>query len=102
MLALSTRVVDAAWAAVEPLLPPTPPDAHPLGCHRPRLSDRSCFEAILHRLVTGCSWDVAGTLGKGSESTLRDVVTTGWPPGCSTPWPPRPSPPMTAESGPAR
>ena len=34
-------------------------------------SDRDCFEAILFRLVTGCSWDVAGRLGKGSETTLR-------------------------------
>jgi transposase len=59
------------WAAVEPLLPERPVDTHPLGCHRPRLSDRDCFEAILFRLVTGCSWDVAGRLGKGSETTLR-------------------------------
>ncbi len=33
--------------------------------------DRDCFEAILFRLVAGCSWDVAGRLGKGSETTLR-------------------------------
>ena len=25
----------------------------------------------MFRLVTGCSWDVAGRLGKGSETTLR-------------------------------
>jgi transposase len=72
MLALSPRVVDAVWAAVEPLLPSRPPDRHPLGCHRPRISDRVCFEAILFRLVTGCSWDVAGRLGKGGETTLRN------------------------------
>ncbi len=71
MLALSPRVVDAVWAAAEPLLPEPPPDTHPLGCHRPRVSDRDCFEAILFRLVTGCSWDVAGRLGKASETTLR-------------------------------
>ena len=71
MLALSPKVVDAVWSAVEPLLPPRPPDTHPLGCHRRRISDRACFEAILFRLVTGCSWDVAGRLGKGSETTLR-------------------------------
>jgi transposase len=46
-------------------------DEHPLGCHRGRLDDRGCFEALLFRLVTGCSWDVAGRLGKGSETTLR-------------------------------
>jgi transposase len=70
MLALHPRVVDALWVAVEPRLPVVVDD-HPLGCHRGRLDDRACFEAILFRLVTGCSWDVAGRLGKGSETTLR-------------------------------
>lgn len=70
MLALHPRAVTAVWAAIEPLLP-VPVDHHPLGCHRPRVPDRECFEAILVRLVTGCSWDVAGRLGKGSETTLR-------------------------------
>ena len=58
----------------EPKLPERPPDTHPLGLvfHLPA-DPRSpeCFEAILFRLVTGCSWDVAGRLGKGSETTLR-------------------------------
>src|SRR5271154_934807 len=71
MLALTPKVVDAVWKAVEPRLPARPPDQHPLGCHRPRIADRDCFEAIFFRLVTGCSWDVAGRLGKGSETTLR-------------------------------
>lgn len=72
MLALEPRVVDAVWAAVEPLLPRRPPGEHPLGCHRPRIPDRDCFEGILFRLVTGCSWDVAGRLGRGGETTLRN------------------------------
>jgi len=72
MLALEPQVVEAVWAAVEPLLPEPPPDTHPLGCHRRRIPDRDCFEAILFRLVTGCSWDVAGRLGKGGETTLRN------------------------------
>ncbi len=71
MLALEPRVVQAIWACVEPKVPPPVADEHPLGCHRPRIPDRDCFEAILFRLVTGCSWDVAGRLGKGSETTLR-------------------------------
>ena len=57
MLALEPRVVDA----VEPQLPPREPVSHPLGCHRRRIPDREVFEAILFRLVTGCSWDVAVT-----------------------------------------
>jgi len=70
MLAVHPRVVDIMWAAIAPRLPVVV-DEHPLGCHRRRLADRDCFEAILFRLVAGCSWDVAGRLGKGSETTLR-------------------------------
>lgn len=71
MLALEPAVVDAIWQSFAAYLPRRKEALHPLGCHRPRISDRDCFEAILFRLVTGCSWDVAGRLGKGSETTLR-------------------------------
>src|ERR1022692_502101 len=59
MRALDPEVVDAVWAAIEPLLP-LHNETHPLGCHRPRASDRACFEVMLVRLVTGCSWEDAG------------------------------------------
>ena len=71
MLALHPRTVDAVWAAVEPLIPVHVPNPHPLGCHRPRIADRVCFEGILRRLVTGCSWDVAGRISGAGETTLR-------------------------------
>ena len=71
MLALDPTVVDAIWQSFAAYLPKRGHTNHPLGCHRPRISDRDCFEAILFRLVTGCSWDVAGRLGKGGETTLR-------------------------------
>jgi transposase len=71
MLALNPSVVDAVWQSFAAYLPKRGHTNHPLGCHRPRISDRDCFEAILFRLVTGCSWDVAGRLGKGGETTLR-------------------------------
>jgi transposase len=71
MLALNPVVVDAIWQSFAAYLPKRGHTSHPLGCHRPRISDRECFEAILFRLVTGCSWDVAGRLGKGGETTLR-------------------------------
>jgi transposase len=71
MLALEPTVVDAIWQSFAAYLPKREETSHPLGCHRPRISDRDCFEAILFRLVTGCSWDVAGRLGKGGETTLR-------------------------------
>ena len=75
MLALDPRVVDAVWAAGQAHLPPRPPETHPLGCHRPRIPDRDCFQGILVRLVTGCSWDVAARLCKAGETTLRDRRT---------------------------
>jgi len=71
MLALHPRTVDAVWAAVEPLIPVHRPRPHPLGCHRRRIPDRVCFEGILRRLVTGCSWDVAGRISGAGETTLR-------------------------------
>ena len=40
MLALNPRVVDAVWAAVEPILPERSSDRHPLGCHRRRIPER--------------------------------------------------------------
>jgi transposase len=72
MRALEPEVVDAVWAAVEPLLP-APDQSHPLGCHRPRVADRLCFWGILIRLVTGCSWvSVEAILGfVVSDTTLR-------------------------------
>lgn len=71
MLALHPRVVNVVWAAVEPLIPVHRSGPHPLGCHRRRISDRVCFEGILVRLVTGCSWDVAGRISGVGETTLR-------------------------------
>ncbi len=72
MRALEPEVVDAVWAAIEPLLPP-PDRSHPLGCHRPRVADRLCFWGILIRLVTGASWvDIEAILEyRISDTTLR-------------------------------
>jgi len=72
MRALDPEVFDAVWAEVEPLLPMSVDD-HPLGCHRPRISDRVCLFAMLVRLVTGCSWVDAERLTGGvvSDTTLR-------------------------------
>jgi len=72
MRALEPDVFDAVWAAVEPLLP-APIETHPLGCHRRRTPDRTCFRAMLIRLVTGCFWVDAEQLvgGEVSDTTLR-------------------------------
>ena len=55
MRALEAEVQDAVWAAIEGLLPERV-DEHPLGCHRPRVSDRLCLRGLLIRLTTGSSW----------------------------------------------
>ena len=56
MRAFDPEVLDAIWAAIEPLMP-VPIDRHPLGCHRPRTPDRDCFTVIArtshHRLLLG-------------------------------------------------
>jgi transposase len=72
MRAFKDEVVDTVWAAVKPLVP-VPVDDHPLGCHRPRASDRDCFQVMLVRLVTGCSWEDAEVLcgKKVSDTTVR-------------------------------
>ena len=71
MRALQPRVIDAVWTAVEALLPPAPPDDHPLGCHRPRIDDKVCFTGLLYRLAFGCSWVDAGRLVDVGQATLR-------------------------------
>jgi transposase len=73
MRALDPEVVDAVWFAIEALVP-VPEDTHPLGCHRPRASDRDCFEVMLVREVTGCSWEDAERLcgNKVSDTTARE------------------------------
>jgi transposase len=68
---MDPRVAEALWKAMQGHLPPRPPDMHPLGCHRLPIPDRDCFQGILVRLVTGCSWDLAARLCKASETTLR-------------------------------
>ena len=72
MRALTKAVVDVIWAAVEPLLPVVR-DSHPLGCHRPRASDRLCLQGIIWRLVLGCSWTSVEILldCAVSDTTLR-------------------------------
>jgi transposase len=72
MRAFDPEVVDTVWTAVKALLP-VHAETHPLGCHRPRAADRDCFEVMLVRLATGCSWEDAERLcgKKVSDTTAR-------------------------------
>ena len=72
MRALDPEVKAIVWQAVEPLVP-VPVDTHPLGRHRRRKSNHDCFEVMLVRLVTGCSWEDAERLcgNAVSDTTVR-------------------------------
>lgn len=72
MRALDPEVKAIVWQAFEPLIP-APVDHHPLGRHRRRKSDYDCFEVLLVREVTGCSFEDAERLcgSKVSDTTVR-------------------------------
>lgn len=55
------RMPDWLWERIEPLLPRRP--AHPLGCHNPRVPDRSAMDAILLVLRTGMQWNALNATG---------------------------------------
>src|SRR3989344_4133697 len=55
------RISDAVWKQMEPLIPP--PKKHPLGCHRPRVPDRTAMNAVFFVLRTGCQWDALDATG---------------------------------------
>lgn len=55
------RISDELWQELEQFLPAR--KAHPLGCHRPRVSDRAAMNAILFVLRTGCQWGALDATG---------------------------------------
>ena len=63
------RMPDEMWEQVKPLLPPR--KAHPLGCHRPRVSDRTAMDAIFFVLRTGIQWNALNVTGLCSSSSAH-------------------------------
>jgi transposase len=63
------RMPDVLWAQIEPLLPAR--KSHPLGCHNPRVPDRSAMNAILFVLRTGCQWNALNATGICSSSSAH-------------------------------
>ena len=61
------RLPDEVWAQMEPLLPPRKP--HPLGCHNPRVPDRSAMNAIFFVLRTGAQWNSLNGTGICSSTS---------------------------------
>jgi hypothetical protein len=53
--ALPSSILEPLWIQFAALLP-THHDAHPLGCHRPRIPDRIVFDKLIQVLVFGCGY----------------------------------------------
>jgi transposase len=73
------RLPDELWERMEPRLPERP--AHPLGCHNPRVPDRSAMDAIFFVLRTGSQWQGLRATGICSPSSayrrFREWVEAG-------------------------
>jgi transposase len=71
--ALPSWLTDPLWDQFHALLPhrevydPT----HPLGCHRPRISDRIVFDKLLQVLRFGCSYEAIAD-STCSATTIRN------------------------------
>jgi transposase len=53
--ALQPYLIEPIWEQFRALLPKRKTN-HPLGCHRPRISDRMVFEKLVQVLVFGCAY----------------------------------------------
>jgi transposase len=53
--ALPPSILEPLWNQFAALLPHRD-DAHPLGCHRPRIPDRVIFDKLIQVLVFGCGY----------------------------------------------
>lgn len=56
MPAVPLFIMDPLWSQFAALIPPVVDD-HPLGCHRPRISDRVVFDKLVQVLVLGASYE---------------------------------------------
>jgi transposase len=67
--AIQRYIIEPIWEQFVALLPERKVE-HPLGCHRPRIPDRTVFEKLVEVLVFGCAyWRIAD--GSCSATTLR-------------------------------
>jgi transposase len=69
MPALPSCLTEPIWEQIQALLPDRHDD-HPLGCHRPRISDRVVFDLLVNALVFGAGYRRIADL-RCSATTLR-------------------------------
>ena len=56
MPAIASSIIETIWVQFAALLPEHE-ESHPLGCHRPRISERVVFEKLVQVLVFGCGYE---------------------------------------------
>ncbi|MBB2995157.1 IS5 family transposase [Paeniglutamicibacter cryotolerans] len=56
MPALPSFLIKPLWTQFKALIPPRV-DAHPLGCHKPRIPDRLVFDKLIQVLVLGAAYE---------------------------------------------
>jgi transposase len=73
MPALPSWLTEPLWGQFHALLPQRPEfhPAHPLGCHRRRVSDRTVFDKLLQVLRFGCSYEAIAD-STCSATTIRN------------------------------
>lgn len=72
MPAVPVCLLEPLWVQFSALLPvhPKVSPTHPLGCHRPRISDRVVFEHVIAALVHGSGYERIASPGC-SDATIR-------------------------------
>ena len=72
MPAIPSWLLEPLWDQFSALLPDRPAydPSHPLGCHRPRISDRIIFEKLIQVLRFGCSYQAIADCSC-SATTIR-------------------------------
>lgn len=56
MPAVPAFLIEPIWDQFQELLP-VRECSHPLGCHRPRIPDRTVFDKLVQVLVLGCAYE---------------------------------------------
>jgi transposase len=71
--AVPSWLLEPLWDQFSALLPDRPAydPSHPLGCHRPRISDRIIFEKLIQVLRFGCSYQSIADCACGA-TTIRE------------------------------
>ncbi|GGV03584.1 hypothetical protein GCM10010211_83530 [Streptomyces albospinus] len=84
MPGLPSWLTEPLWDQFAALLPQRPEfdPAHPLGCHRRRISDRIVFDKLLQVLRCGCFYEAIAD-STCSATSIRNRRDEGYVWGCS-------------------